>query len=78
MHGLIFPEDKGCGHTGPLIVTNAHVVTDADNVMIQIPAYGSQEYKVRACSSEDCAAVAGRASSALARFYKGFTRYNDN
>ena len=48
MHGLIFPEDKGCGHTGPLIVTNAHVVTDADNVMIQIPAYGSQEYKVRA------------------------------
>jgi S1-C subfamily serine protease len=32
---------------GPLIVTNAHVVTDADNVMIQIPAYGSQEYKAR-------------------------------
>jgi S1-C subfamily serine protease len=32
---------------GPLIVTNAHVVTDAANVMIQIPAFGSQDYKAR-------------------------------
>merc|ERR1719428_811670 len=32
---------------GPLIVTNAHVVPDAANVQIQIPAFGSQEYKAR-------------------------------
>merc|ERR1719379_2134727 len=33
--------------SGPLIVTNAHVVTDASNVMIQVPAFGAQEYKAR-------------------------------
>merc|ERR1719453_1987848 len=33
--------------SGPLIVTNAHVVTDATRVFIQIPAFGSQEYHVR-------------------------------